>query len=107
MDFNKRLYTLRIKNGLKQSDLAKALNVGKSTISAYEKDKAKPSVDTAILIADYFDVSLDYLMCRTEYPKTLSSDKIKEAALIAENDRTGFINSIIDLMSEYDIAKKI
>jgi transcriptional regulator with XRE-family HTH domain len=107
MEFNKRLCSLRMKKGIRQSELAKALNVGKSTISAYENDKTKPSIDIAILMADYFEVSLDYLFSRTEYPKTLSIDDTQELELIIENDRSGFVKSLIDLLSEYNITKKI
>jgi len=72
MEFNQRLCSLRMKKGLKQSELAKKLGVGKSTVSAYENSKTKPSIDIVLLIADYFGVSLDYLLCRTEYPQMIT-----------------------------------
>jgi len=95
-----------MKNGLRQSELAKALNVGKSTISAYESSKTMPSIDIAILIADYFKVSLDYLLCRTEYPRTLIADNMHELAQIIENDRSGLIKELTNIISDYDITKK-
>jgi transcriptional regulator with XRE-family HTH domain len=106
MDFSKRLRSLRMGKGLKQSELARALNVGKSTISAYEGGKTKPSIDIAILIADYFKVSLDYLFCRTEYPNTLVTDDVQELASIVENDRLGLVKDFAELISGYDITKK-
>jgi putative transcriptional regulator len=95
-----------MKKGLRQSELARALNVGKSTISAYENDKTKPSIDIAILIANYFKVSLDYLFCRTEYPNTIVTDDVMELASTVEIDRAELIKELVRLLSEYDITKK-
>ena len=106
MDFNKRLTSLRMKKGLKQSELAKVLNVSKSTISAYENNKTMPSIEIVILIANYFEVFLDYLLCRTDYPKTIVTDNLQTLSLIKSNDKIGFIESIIELMTEYEISKK-
>jgi len=107
MEFHQRLCSLRMRNGLKQSELAKELAVSKSTISAYEKNKVTPSIDIAILLADYFEVSLDYLLCRTAYPKTLTANDAQTLALIKGKDRLELTKSIMDLISEYEIIKKI
>jgi transcriptional regulator with XRE-family HTH domain len=95
-----------MKKGLRQSELARALNVGKSTISAYENNKTKPSIDIAVLIANYFNISLDYLFCRTEYPDTIITNDTQELASTIENDRAGLIKEFSSLLSEYDITKK-
>ncbi|MGM9614428.1 MAG: helix-turn-helix domain-containing protein [Oscillospiraceae bacterium] len=49
-----------------QKDLAKILHVSVSTISNYEKDVHLPDVDKLIDIADFFDVTTDYLLSRTD-----------------------------------------
>lgn len=47
---------------VKQTDLAKAVNVSKQCISDYKSGKSVPSIDTLFLICRYLDVSADYLL---------------------------------------------
>lgn len=63
-----RLKELRKKKGLTQIRLAIELNMSQNTISRYETGSHEPDVQTLIQIADYFNVSLDYLMERTDNP---------------------------------------
>lgn len=57
-----KLRTLRKKQGVKQSYIAKAIGVKEATISAYEKGTRKPSFDTLLKIANLYGVSIDYLV---------------------------------------------
>ena len=67
--FSLKLKTLRQKNNLTQEQLANELNTryhlneSKATISQFEHNKRIPDLDRLINIADYFQVSLDYLCC--------------------------------------------
>lgn len=61
MDFAKRLKDLRVSRGLTQDDLARELNLVKSSISMYENGKRKPSFEVLEAIADYFNVNMDTL----------------------------------------------
>lgn len=61
MDFAKRLKELRASRGLTQYDLARELNLAKSSISMYENGKRKPSFEVLEVIADYFNVNMDTL----------------------------------------------
>ena len=61
MDFAKRLKELRVSRGLTQEDLARELNLVKSSISMYENGKRKPSFEVLEAIADYFNVNMDTL----------------------------------------------
>ena len=56
-----RLKELREQRRLNQEALAQKLNVSQSTISAYEIGERVPDLETLIAIANFFDVSLDYL----------------------------------------------
>ena len=56
------LRSLRKNNGKTQLELAKLLNVQKSTVSMYERNKRTPSPDVLMKYAKLFDVSLDYLL---------------------------------------------
>ena len=64
-----RLKELRKKKGISQLRLATDLNTTQNTISRYETGEREPVIDELIKIADYFNVSVDYLIGRTENPK--------------------------------------
>ena len=67
--FGQRLLTLRTNQNLSQLALAQALGLRNSTISMIESGQRAASVDTLIALADYFDVSLDYLVGRSDNPQ--------------------------------------
>ncbi len=64
-----RLKELRKKKGMSQLRLATELNTTQNTISRYETGEREPGIDELIKIAEYFNVSVDYLIGRTENPK--------------------------------------
>lgn len=78
-----KIKNLREKNNLSQKELAKILNIANSTLSQYESDVRVPSDDIKILIADYFNVSLDYLLGR---PNTYNVSKEKSKVSELEED---------------------
>lgn len=63
-----RLIKLRTGKGLSQYDLAKTLNLSRGQISNYELGSRQPDYETLTKIADFFNVSTDYLLCRTNDP---------------------------------------
>lgn len=63
-----RLLDLRKDAGLTQDELASILRTNKHSISAYEREKNEPSDSMKIAIADYFNVSVDYLLGLTDNP---------------------------------------
>ena len=63
-----RLKELRKKRGISQVRLAMDLNTNQNTISRYETGEREPGITELIRIADYFNVSLDYLLERTDDP---------------------------------------
>ncbi len=65
-----RLKELRMERKLSQVRLGIELNIDQTTISHYETGVREPDYKTLILIADYFDVSIDYLLGRTDNPET-------------------------------------
>jgi transcriptional regulator with XRE-family HTH domain len=64
-----RLKELRYKKKISQIKLSIDLNINQNTISRYENGVREADYKTLIMFADYFDVSLDYLLGRTENPK--------------------------------------
>lgn len=67
MDFAQRLTQLRNMRGLSKYQLAKDIGVNKQTISFWEDGINEPKISYAIKLADYFDVSTDYLLGRKEW----------------------------------------
>ena len=57
-----RLKEVRINNNLTQTDIANKFNVTTATVSAWEKDKAKPDYNILKGFAEEFNVSADYLL---------------------------------------------
>lgn len=64
-----RLKELRKAKGISQLKLATDLNTNQNTISRYETGEREPGIVELIKIADYFHVSIDYLVERTRDPK--------------------------------------
>lgn len=63
--FQSILKSLRLAKNLTQDELAKQLRISRSAIGMYESGAREPDFDTLELIADFFNVDIDYLMGRT------------------------------------------
>lgn len=57
-----KIKALRKRNHLTQNDLAKLLNITQSTIALYENGKKVPTLENLLALANYFNVSTDYLL---------------------------------------------
>ena len=62
--FSERLKRLRKNKGLKQQEIADILGVKRNTYSDWENGKTEPSFGNLVKLADFFDVSLDWLFGR-------------------------------------------
>ena len=67
--FSERLRELRTSKKLTMEQLSKEIETTRGTIGNFENGNKKPSLDVLIKLADYFDVSIDYLVGRTDDPK--------------------------------------
>ena len=81
-----KLRELREKNKLSQQDLARILKVSPSTISNWESEKRQPDIEMVIVIADYFDVSVDEVLGRTS-GKTIRRDDGSDHSLECDEVR--------------------
>lgn len=64
-----RLKEIRKAKGISQLRLATDLNTNQNTISRYETGEREPGIAELIRIADYFNISVDYLLERTDNPR--------------------------------------
>ncbi|MDO4989339.1 MAG: helix-turn-helix transcriptional regulator [Eubacteriales bacterium] len=75
-----RIKDLRIKNGLSQADLGRVLGCISATVSKWELEQRQLDPATINTLCDYFGVSSDYLLCRSDTPNPVISDT--DAALL-------------------------
>lgn len=69
------LQILRKKKGYKQIKVALDLNTTQETISSYETGRVFPYIDMLIKLADYYNTSIDYILCRTKYDLPINDIK--------------------------------
>ena len=65
-----QLKILRLSHKLTQQEVANILGVDRTTYVKYETGKSEPTFETLVRLADYFGVSTDYLLGRTDNPNT-------------------------------------
>ena len=68
--FADRIRDLRIERGLTQEEVGKIIGVKRYAVYSYEKGRACPEMKGLVALADYFDVSMDYLAGRTDKRET-------------------------------------
>ena len=61
-NFAERLKELRAEKGVGQEKLAKDIGVGNGTVSLWENELREPKMSNLVLLAQYFDVTIDYLV---------------------------------------------
>ena len=69
MNYRKRIRDLREDNDLKQEDIARILKTSKQGYSNYERGYRKLPIDDLIILADFYGVSADYILGRTDNPE--------------------------------------
>ncbi|MBM7592219.1 helix-turn-helix domain-containing protein [Brevibacillus fulvus] len=94
--FGERLRILREEKNLKQEELGEVLGVGKVTIHGYESGKRKPSFEILIQIANYFQVTTDYLL-------GLTTDRTPPAKIDIINQNAQKLN---EFLAELDKNKQ-
>ncbi|MCC0627461.1 MULTISPECIES: helix-turn-helix domain-containing protein [unclassified Clostridioides] len=92
--FGNRLKNLRSEKRITGEEFGKILNVTKVAVSNWESDRRFPDQDTLKNIADYFDVSIDYLLCRSNVRNTI-------------NDEVNTTNTTFDIIENSDANKKV
>ena len=104
------LKQIRNSKHLLQTKVAIDLNVTQETISSYETNRVFPSSDMLIKLADYYNTSIDYLLCRTKYnmpiddikPNNITDDdfillnKINKLSSINKAKIEGYIDGLSD-----------
>ena len=61
-----RLKELRAEKGATQKEVADFIGCSSLVYSRYEREEREPDIDTLCKLADYFNVTVDYIVCRTD-----------------------------------------
>ncbi len=72
-----RIRELRLENGLSQKELGEKINSTSKNIWAYENKISTPPVDVLVRLADYFDVTTDYLLGREDACGVVSNGHVR------------------------------
>lgn len=100
MKYNEKLKALREDNDLNQTELGKLFNVNQITISQYERGKRQPPIEILIKYAQYFHISLDYIVGLTDNPKpywTVKNDNSNNNNKTVNIRQNGNKNSVGDI----------
>lgn len=73
--YGDRLRSLRENRGLSQKELADRLNINRSTYARYETSSTQPDYDILDALANFYDVSVDYLLGRTNSYQTQTKEE--------------------------------
>lgn len=100
-----RLKELREAQGITQTKIANDLNMPKMTYNNYEQNRNEPSIDTLIKLADYYNVSLDYLVGRKfqnelGYLTNQELEYVKTLLQLNEQNKYKILFKAISLLNE-------
>ena len=93
--FGERLRDLRKDKNLLQSEFGETFSLSPSAIGSYERNEREPAYHHLVAFADFFSVSLDYLLCRSEERLTVSDYTARDTFQLSEllADRKVYIKS--------------
>ncbi len=66
IDISKKIKDLRLERNLKQKEVASAISIATNTLSQFENNKGRPSLEVLTLLADFFECTVDYLIGRED-----------------------------------------
>ena len=101
MNFAERLKELRKSRKLSQGDIANVLGVTRQAVSQYETGVRKPDYEMMEVLADYFNVDMDYLLGRTDKTTTLAVPTSGQESEYYLDDETREMLQFLDENPEY------
>lgn len=95
--FGDRLRELRKERGMQQRELGEMYELSSSAIGSYERNLREPTLELLLALSEYFGVSVDYLLCRTEERLTAKEYKEKDSYELADfmNDHTITVGGVV------------
>ena len=102
MAFNERIKTLRLEKNLTQDELAKATGLSRSAMGMYESGSREPNFETLEVLADFFNVDMNYLLGRSGIPNRPTYYLDPEVAELADQ-----LHKNPELRILFDDSKKL
>lgn len=99
-----RIQLLMLQRGMNKTEFSKAIGVSTGNMSDWASGRSSPSVDKLIKIADYFGVSIDYLIGRDDRYPVPSPDACELMRIYDTLDREG---RVMVLSSAYNEKRRI
>ena len=107
MEFKDRLVQLRKEKHLNQEDFAKKIGYTRTAISAWEVGRNEPSNADTIKIADFFNVSIDYLLGKSDVRNPEELKKVPFANAGGLNTDGLDDEDLLELQKQIDYIKKL
>ena len=106
MTLGQRITSLRKKKKLSQGELGKLVETSGDIIGRYERDEVKPSIEVVIRMADALEVSLDFLVGKTELELDTSTiNRIQEVAKLPEQEKQQVFMVLDALLRDFKARK--
>ena len=99
LPLNENIKKLRIARGFNQVEFAKILCVTKQCVSNWENDNVVPSIDMLCKIADFFEVSTDYLLGR-------SDKRVIEVSNLTD-EQIALLVRLVDDLKNFNVLKNL
>jgi transcriptional regulator with XRE-family HTH domain len=96
MKIGDRIKKLREEKGLMQQDVCNTLGIEQSTLANYENNRRIPKIDVLIEIANYYGVSLDYLVGMTDNRFNSPNERLKDLNKFLQQSEIIFDGNIYD-----------
>lgn len=101
MTFSEKLLNLRTERGYSQEYLAEQLGVSRQSISKWELGTTLPEIDKLIIISDFFDVSIDYLLkSNVKLQQDDSFDRVVLKFLASAQDMDEISKELVDIIKD-------
>jgi transcriptional regulator with XRE-family HTH domain len=106
MTLGQQITALRKKKGISQADLGKRVETSGDIIGRYERDEVKPSIEVVIRMADTLEVSLDFLVGKTDLELDSSTlNRIREVTALPDEDRKQVFMVVDALVRDFKAKK--
>jgi len=105
--FKETLKNLRISKNLTQTDIAKELKISRPTYTRYETGEREPNFETLNKLADFFNVSTDFLLGKTDEKdikkeeSLIIPDDLKDVKVAFHHGEDGLTQDEVDKIAEY------
>ncbi|MWC30438.1 helix-turn-helix domain-containing protein [Paenibacillus sp. MMS18-CY102] len=86
MDIGTRIAHLREQRGWTQEQTSQSLGISRAALSHYEKNRREPDTETLTKFADLFNVTIDFLVGRTNKPEQALDPQVREFVELTEQD---------------------